>query len=128
MENPVASNDELLSQYVQEFESAEQETQSAREKAERDRDYYDEKQLTADEIAELKRRGQPVVISNRIKRKVNSLMGLEKQTRKDPKAFPRNPDDEQSAAAATDAIRYVCEDSRWDDKRSECAKELELEQ
>lgn len=125
MEDRVASGD--LAQYVQEFESAEEATADARKLAERDRDYYDEKQLTAAEQAELRRRGQPIVISNRIKRKVNSLMGLEKQTRKDPKAFPRNPGDEQSAHAATDAIRFVCDDSRWDDKRSECAKDLAIE-
>src|SRR5690606_36602607 len=54
-------------------------------------------------------------------------LGLEKQTRKDPKAFPRNPDDEEAARAATDAIRYVCDDSRWDDKRSKAAKNLAVE-
>ena len=109
------------------FEAAESATDEARRLAERDRDYYDEKQLTPDERAALELRGQPPVVFNRIKRKVNALMGLEKQTRKDPKAFPRNPADEQAARAATDVLRYVVEDSRWDDKRSECARELAIE-
>ena len=109
------------------FEESEESTQDSRQKAERDRDYYDEKQWTAEEEAVLKKRKQPVITYNRVKRKVNAMMGLEKQTRKDPKAFPRNPSDEDSAEAATDVIRYVCEDSRWDDKRSECAKELAIE-
>lgn len=116
-----------LTLVVQQFESAEELTQDARAKAERDRDYFDEKQLTADEEAELKRRGQPIVIKNRIKRKVNAMMGLEKQTRKDPRAFPRNPDDEDAARAATDALRYITESSRWDDLRSQCAKDLAIE-
>jgi hypothetical protein len=122
-----AQLDALLSQYVREFEESEDATREAREKAERDRDYYDEKQWTSTEKTELEQRGQPAITYNRIKRKVNSLMGLEKQTRKDPKAFPRNPDDEDAAQAATDALRYVCEDSRWDDTRSEAGKELVIE-
>jgi hypothetical protein len=109
------------------FEESEESTREARDKAERDRDYFDEKQWTAEEESALKKRNQPVVTYNRIKRKINSLTGLEKQTRKDPKAFPRNPQDEQSAHAATDAIRYVCDDSRWDDKRSEAFKDLTIE-
>jgi hypothetical protein len=116
-----------LSAMVRQFEESENTTREGREKAERDRDYYDEKQWTPAEAAKLKKRGQPVVTYNRIKRKVNSLLGLEKQTRKDPKAFPRNPDDDKAAEAATDAIRYVCEDSRWDDKRSDAAKTLIIE-
>lgn len=116
-----------LSTLVSQFEAAEEMTLDARKLAERDRDYFDEKQLTAAEEAELKKRGQPVIVKNRIKRKVNAMLGLEKQTRKDPKAFPRNPDDEEAARAATDALRFVCDAARWDDLRSQCAKELAIE-
>jgi hypothetical protein len=103
---------------VRYFEESEDATRPARELAERDRDYYDGKQLTSDEESALKKRGQPSVIYNRIQRKIDYLSGLEKQQRKDPKAFPRTPDDEDAADAATDAIRYVCDDSGWDVKRS----------
>lgn len=120
------ADDKLLSM-VRQFENAEEVTRPAREKSEKCRDYFDDKQLTADEEAELKKRGQPPVVFNEIKPKVKTMLGLEKQTRKDPKAFPRNPDDEDAARAATDAIRYVCEDSRWDDKRSGAAKNLAIE-
>jgi len=115
------------SELCQQFEDAESVTRPNRALCERDRDYYDEKQLTPDEEKALKKRGQPPVVFNEIKPKVNTMLGLEKQTRKDPKAFPRNPDDEEAAKSATDAIRYVCEDSRWDDKRSHCAKDLAIE-
>lgn len=91
------------------FTEAEDGTSENREEAERARDYYDGRQLTAAELATLAARGQPPVIDNRIKPKVNYLLGLEKRGRTDPKAFPRNPDDEQGAHAATDAIRYVCD-------------------
>lgn len=116
-----------LSTFVQQFEEAEEITRDARKLAERDRDYFDEKQLTASEKATLEERGQPAVVYNRVKRKVNSMMGLEKQTRKDPKAFPRNPNDDAAAQAATDVLRYVCDDSRWDDKRSQASRELAVE-
>lgn len=113
-----------LEQFVRDFEAAEDATYDARKLAERDIDYFHEKQWTAEEKSALEKRGQPVVTFNRIKRKVNSLQGLEKQTRKDPKAFPRNPDDEDAARAATDALRFICDDSNWDDKRSEAALDL----
>jgi hypothetical protein len=116
-----------LSKMCQMFEEAEEATREAREKSERDRDYTDLKQWTSTEEAALKNRNQPVVVFDRTKRKVNSLLGLEKQTRKDPRAFPRNQQDEASAHAATDAIRYVCDDNRWDDKRSSAAENLIIE-
>lgn len=112
---------------VRMFEEAEDATRPAREKSERDRDYYDSKQWTEAEEEALKKRGQPVVTFNRIQRKVNYLKGLEAQTRKDPKAFPRNPGDDGSAQAATDALRYVCDDQNWDDKRSTAFEEILVE-
>lgn len=122
-----AQLDEKLLAMVRQFENAEEVTRPAREKSEKCRDYFDDKQLTESEEAELRKRGQPPVVFNEIKPKVKTMRGLEKQTRKDPKAFPRNPDDEDAARAATDAIRYVCEDTRWDDKRSDAAKNLAVE-
>lgn len=119
-------NADLLSM-VREFENAEEVTRTAREKSERCRDYFDDKQLTEAEESELRSRGQPAVVFNEIKPKVKTMLGIEKQTRKDPKAFPRNPDDEDAARAATDAIRFVCDASRWDTVRSKAAKEMVIE-
>jgi hypothetical protein len=112
---------------VQMFEASEESTREARKLSERDRDYYDNKQWTAEETAALEKRKQPVVTYNRIARKIDFLSGLEKQQRKDPKAFPRNPEDEAAANAATDAIRYVCEDTDWDAKRSAAWDDLLIE-
>lgn len=112
---------------VSAFENAEEVTRPARAKSEKCRDYFDDKQLTEAEESELRRRGQPPVVFNEIKPKVKTMLGLEKQTRKDPKAFPRNLDDEDAARAATDAIRFVCDASRWDTVRSKAAKEMVIE-
>lgn len=109
---------DLLATLVDWFETAEHVSADARQKSERDRDYYDGKQLTAEEVSALNKRGQPPIVINRIKRKVNFLLGLEKSQRTDPKAYPRNPQDEKAAQAATDALRFVVEKERYDRKRS----------
>ena len=101
--------DATLATLVQWVESAEDEGTAMRERSERDRDYYDGRQITEEEAAELRKRNQPIIAFNLVKGKVDYLLGLEKNQRTDPKAFPRNPDDEDAAKAATDAIRYVCD-------------------
>lgn len=121
------SQSELASKLVTWFENSETQTLTARENAERDRDYYDNKQLTDKEIQKLKDRGQPVIIINRIKRKVDTLLGIEKTQRTDPKAFPRNPEDEDAAQAATEALRYVTENNNYDQIRSNYWKNLIVE-
>lgn len=96
-----------LSTLVEWFEDSEEATDAARRAAERDRDYYDGKQLTSKEIAALRKRGQPDIIINRIKPKIDYLMGHEAMQRTDPRAYPRTPQDEDASEAATDALRYV---------------------
>lgn len=100
------------------FEESEDASYTSRKEAERDRDYHDNKQLSSDELKELKARGQPPQIDNRIKTKVDYLVGLEKQQRIDPKALPRTPIHETDADGATQALRYVAETGEFDKKRS----------
>lgn len=100
------------------FEESEDSSYESRKLSERDRDYVDNKQLTAKEISTLEGRGQPPVIDNRIKTKIDYLVGLEKQQRIDPKAMPRTPKHETDADGATEALRYVAEEQDYDAKRS----------
>lgn len=100
------------------FEESEDSSYESRKLSERDRDYVDNKQLTAEEESTLKKRGQPPVIDNRIKTKIDYLVGLEKQQRIDPKALPRTPKHESDADGATEALRYVAEEQDYDSKRS----------
>lgn len=123
----MADAPEVTAKYVRMFEEAEEASVTARANAERDRDYYDGKQLTAEEVAALKKRGQPPLIINRIRRKIDWLRGLEIQRRTDPKAFPRNPTAEQDADAATDAIRYVVDKADFDRKRSAITENMLVE-
>jgi hypothetical protein len=116
MEDSVNYND--LSQLKEWFETAEEATQTARRLAERDRDYYDNYQLTEAEKNKLSQRNQPPIVINRIKPKINFLLGWEQNQRVDPKVFPRTPKHEDEAHAITDALRYVADNNRFDRIRS----------
>jgi hypothetical protein len=122
-----SASDDSLTRVIGWYDDAVDATMEARKLSERDRDYYDNKQLTDTEVSTLNGRGQPPVVINRIKPKVDSLLGLERQTRTDPKAFPRNPQDEQGAHAATDAIRFVCDKDRFQATRSDVFENIIVE-
>lgn len=115
------------SKLLRHFEEAFDESQEERRLAERDRDYYDGKQLTAEEEETLRQRKQPIVISNRIKPKIDSLLGFERKQRTDPRAYPRTPKHDQDADGVTDAIRFVCDQNRFQSIRSEAAESLFVE-
>lgn len=128
--SPLPSYDDHLTMLVRYFEESEDMTRRARELSERDRDYhdnFDDDQWTTTEKAKLAKRGQPVITSNYIKRKVSTLCGGERRMRSDPKAFPRNPQDEQTAGAATDALRYVGDLNKFNVTRSKVYEEMLVE-
>lgn len=116
-----------LSVLIDQFEQAEQDTRTERELSERDRDYYDGKQLSPEELEALNKRRQPAVISNRIAPKVDALLGHERRMRTDPRAYPRTPKHEEEAQSATDAIRYVCDENKYSLVRSAAADSLFVE-
>ncbi len=109
------------------FESSEDASYEARQLAERDRDYVDNIQLTAEEKAALRKRKQPEIIINRVKRKVDFLKGYEMAQRVDPRALPRTPRHEQDAEGVEQALRYVADDQRFDHKRSQVWDNLLVE-
>lgn len=113
----------LLCQFEESFDQ----TQDERRLAERDRDYYDGAQLTEEELAALKKRGQPPVVANRIGPKIDALLGHEERMRTDPRAFPRTPKHQKEAEAATDAIRFVCDENKFSDIQGEVAENVFIE-
>lgn len=117
---PVNSDDDdaYVAKLVTYFEDAEEASDGARKQSEQCRDYYDSKQLTSAEKAELKKRGQPDIVINRVQPKIDYILGFEASNRTDPRAFPRNPTDEDAAGAATDALRYVKDSTDLDQKLS----------
>ena len=100
------------------YDDADEASLDSRENSERDRDYYDGYQWTDDEIETMTKRGQPPIVVNRIRRKINYVLGYEQRLRTDPRAMPRTPKHEEAAKAATDALRYIVETNRFDRLKS----------
>lgn len=116
--------------YKRMFSRAEEACIEARKLAHRDRDWHDnfnDNQWDDDEKTILKKRRQPIVTSNRIKRKIGFLCGLEQRQRSDPKAYPRNPQDAETATVVTDVLDFVETETRFDNTASQAFKDLNIE-
>jgi len=115
-----AKDDGLLdvTALVDMFEASEDASLAAREDSERDRDYVDNIQYTAEELAAFAKRKQPPIVINRVKRKVDFLKGYEQSQRVNPKVLPRTLAHEQDADGAEKALIYVADAERFDHKRS----------
>jgi hypothetical protein len=120
---PVIDRD-LHARLVEDFEAAEDASRTNREKAERDHDYYHNKQLTEDEFRKLKKRGQPPITLNMIRSKIDFLQGLERSQRTVPRALPRTKMHEQDAQDVGDALKYVVDDNRFHQTRSKCWEDI----
>ena len=99
----------------------------SREISERCRRYYDSDQITPEERNALTKRKQAPVVINRVKPKMDALMGMEKSAKTTAKAFPRTPKHEKGADAATEAIRFVLQDNAFDQTRSACWENILIE-
>lgn len=113
--------------FRQQFEYWDDVTDEARQNSRRNRDYRDHKQWTDEEVAALQDRGQAPIVINRIAPKVDYLIGIERKTRQDPKAWPRTPEHQDGANAATDALRYVAENAEFDCVSSDTFEDLCVE-
>lgn len=127
MANSITTDNPTLNRLVRYYDEFFDQSVDSRFLSEQDRDYYDGKQWTAEEIEILKKRKQPITTQNRIKPQVDFVTGIERQQRTDPKAFPRTPNHDQDAEAATDALRYVADNQDFDQKRSQVFEEVLVE-
>lgn len=118
---------DLLPMLIRYYEDSEMASVDERDMAEKCRDYYDGAQITPTEMAILKRRRQPPVINNYVKRKIELLRGLERRGRSDPKAYPRTPNEENRADIATQVLRYIADDQRFDVIRSSVFDNIMIE-
>jgi len=118
---------DLLSQLIDWFEEAERASYNSRALSERDREYLDGQQWTKEEREALRKRGQPDITINKIREKVSLLCGLERKARTDPKAFPRTPQEEDRADAATQALRFIADDNSFSITRSSVYEEILVE-
>lgn len=102
-------------------------TAEARDRSEKCRDYYDGYQLTPEERKALQSRKQPPIVNNRIRRKIDAMVGIEQRGRTDPRAMPRTPNDEQAADVVTKALVFVDDQTRFDAKTSQAFENLLIE-
>jgi hypothetical protein len=102
-------------------------TMEARSLSERDRDYYDHKQWTAAEVAKLKARNQAPIVVNRIKPKIEGLIGLYNMRQTDPKVYPRTQKHEEASHVITDALRYVADNNDFDALKLDVAEDMWVE-
>ena len=79
------------------------------------RRYFHGAQLTDEQRKKLRDKGLTPSIQNRIKRKINGIVGVLERFRFDPKAFPRTPAHEQGADLATQAILYEMDQEEFPD-------------
>jgi hypothetical protein len=75
----------------------------------------------------LRSRGQPEIVINYCRRKLDLLCGLERKARTDPKAFPRTPAEDDRADAATQALRFIADDNDFQVLRSHVFEEMLVE-
>jgi hypothetical protein len=120
-------NDEQHARLVRWFEEAELASADSHDYAQRDRGYVDGDQWTSAERNVLNARGQPPIMFNYTRRKLDLLCGMERKARTDPKAFPRTPAEEDRADAATQALRYIADDNDFQALRSYVFNEMLVE-
>jgi len=104
-----------------------EDTDIARRVSQQCRDYFDHKQWTANEERKLRARRQAPIVVNRIKPKVEGLVGLYELRKTDPKAYPRTQKHEKAAHVVTDALRFVAENNSFDMTRLDVAEEFFVE-
>jgi hypothetical protein len=127
-EKPKSPAETALALVRNQFLDADNSTIDERDEAETARSYFDGTgHWTDEERKALEARGQPCITDNKVKDKVEYLLGMERKTRTDPKAYPRNVEDEGGADAATDALRYVADDNMFNYVRSDAAENMFIE-
>lgn len=123
-ETPKDDGLQRLVTWVNESDDATQETRNIAEKS---RNYYDSQQWTAAEKSVLAAQKQAATVRNRIKPKMDGLMGMERSNKTTAKAYPRTPKHQKASAAATEAVRFVLDDNFYHQKRSSAWENLLIE-
>lgn len=103
------ADDDALTPLINQFNDYADNTITMRQNALKARQYKDGVQWTEEERKTLAKRKQPCITDNKIQDKVDTLMGLEKQNRTDPRAYPRTDHETEAAEVATDALRFVAD-------------------
>lgn len=126
-ESPAAimSDDEKLLRWLRSEFAADYRAEKAwREEKKQWLKFYDGDQLSDEEKQALKERGQPEVVVNRIKPKIDSIIGLELALPVNTRAFDRGSLDFDTAKYITEALRYVEDRTDFDSHESDFFEDL----
>ena len=88
----------------------------------RDRDYYDGYQISETQSQELRKRGQPLIYTNKIRTAVNGLLGIIDTQETVPEAMPRNYDGQNAADMVTKVLRYLAEKGNLKKIKKQCSE------
>ena len=124
---PEAKKDDGLERLVTWVNESDDATQETRNIAEKSRNYYDSEQWTDAEKSVLAAQKQAATVRNRIKPKMDGLMGMERANKTTAKAYPRTPKHNRASSAATEAVRFVLDDNFYGQKRSAAWENLLIE-
>lgn len=110
------------------FDDSRDDVNGNRAKSQTDRGYYDgPEQLNSKVRSILKSRGQPAIYTNRVRPAVNGVLGVLEAGRRDPKAVPRNPDDQDNADVVTKTLRFINDESKFNDTQMDVAENFFIE-
>lgn len=126
-ENTSIVADDEHSKLIRWVNEADTTTIDTRNLSERSRNYYDSNQITDAERRVLIQRKQAPVVINRVKPKVDSLMGMERANRTTAKAQPRTPKHTKGAEAATESVRFCLQDNMYERVRSDTWENMLIE-
>lgn len=104
------------------FTEAQTVNETGRLESQTDDDYFNGVQLTVDEKRVLAKRGQPDAIFNRVRPSVLGCLGVIKQGKTSPRAYARNPDDEDSSDVASKVLRFIADETKFTATRVDVAQ------
>lgn len=137
--NPISSKTQTIPEYLKDqlptittlrkrLDEARQDFNGTRAKNNLSRDYYDgPKQLSSDVRNTLSKRNQPPIYTNRVRPAINGVLGVLEQGRRDPRAMPRNPDDDNAADVCTKTLRFINDESKFADTTQDVAENFFIE-
>lgn len=114
MDRQLGKGRRSLTFYTKKFEDYRSTFDRSRAMRMKERRYYHGEQWDADEKAELERRKQPDAVHNATRRAVNGTIGVIAESKTDPRAMGRAPEDEGAADVATAALRYAADETDFD--------------
>lgn len=109
------------------FDESRDLSSTARDQQQLDEDYYHgPEQLNSETRAILKARAQPPIFDNRIAPAIDGILGVIENGKTDPRAYPRNPDDEDSSQVATKALRYIADSTSFHQVKMDCCQDYHI--